>query len=253
MLNLKVSKEKLPAVVAFFVVALSYASAKAFRRLGAWSSTSAILQAVAFTIAVFAVYLLLSRCKDCFSGLLAAVFAFKLMPPKLEMLRQTAFNAAAVYHLVRFAAPVIFLYLIYRFYTQQKNEPGHISVLGIAAILLVTPYVSNMLDDYISYFYLITNNAYLIPVLEAVIYLLGMGILAVLCFKFGGKTAALICDYVILAQVLRMGRKAASSLILAHANMYVGKSYFCWIAICAVLIVVFAIIRKQTSAPVAEE
>lgn len=248
MSKLRINKEQFPAALALLITALAYASEKAFKRLGHWSSTGAILQAVAFTVAVLAVFLLLYRCKDYFTGMLAAIFAFKLLPPNLEMLRKTAFDAAAVYHLVKFAAPMMFVFIIYRLYERQKDEDGHIRLLGIIAILTVTPYISNMLDDYISYAYLKTDNAYLIPIMEAVIYLLSMAALAAICFYFRGKTAALACDYVIVAQILRMGRKASSALILSHANMYVGKSYFCWIAIGAVLIVCFTLIRKKTAA-----
>ena len=149
----KLNKTQLPALISFVIIFASYIGEKALKRLTPWSATSAILQAIALTAAVLAVFLLLLKCKDYFAGLLVSILAFKILPPNLQMLHDTAFDAAAVFFLVRKAALAMFLYLAYYFYQQLKKEQpdNYAHVWGIASILLIFPYITSVATDYEKY------------------------------------------------------------------------------------------------------
>lgn len=248
MLKNKFNKAQLPALLSIVIIYAVYIAEKALKRLTDWSSTSAIIQAFVFTAAVLAVFLLLLKCKDYYLGLLTSILAFKIIPPKIDMLHTMAFDACAVYFLVRKVALVLFLFMIYRFYQEYKKEQpeDYVHLMGIVAIMLVFPFISDIAANYENYARLRTNNLLYMYAMQAVAYVAIFVIIAYFCFKFRGKTSKLICDYSAFVLITRMLRKATSALILAHAGIHVSKSYFCWIAICAVLMVYMTIVRKKT-------
>ncbi len=247
----KLNKTQLPALISFVIIFASYIGEKALKRLTPWSATSAILQAIALTAAVLAVFLLLLKCKDYFAGLLVSILAFKILPPNLQMLHDTAFDAAAVFFLVRKAALAMFLYLAYYFYQQLKKEQpdNYAHVWGIASILLIFPYITSVATDYEKYIMLKTGNTLLVHAVTALAYVCAFLIMTGFCFKFKGNTARLICAYGIIVLITRMLRKATVVMILTAGGNYVGKSNFAWIAICAVLLVYMIIVRKKTAFP----
>lgn len=247
----KFNKEQLPAIISMLLIFGSYIAEKAFKRLADWSSTSALIQAFAYTAAVLAVFLLLYNSKDYFLGMLTSILAFKILPPEMEMLRQTAFDASAVYFLVRKAALAMFLYLVYYFYQKlRKQSPDdYVHVWGLASIMLIFPYIQSVASDFEQYALLKTHDMMYVYALQAIAFVIIFAIMYGFCFKFPGATARLICDYAAFVLVVRIFRKATSVLIIAHSGAHVSKSYFAWIAICTVLLVCSALIRKKTVLP----
>ena len=77
----KITKAEAMPLAAMAIVFICYAAEKAFKRLTEWGNTAAIIQAFVFTLATAAVFLLLSKSKNTYLGILAGVFAFKIMPP----------------------------------------------------------------------------------------------------------------------------------------------------------------------------
>lgn len=248
MKNRFLSREQLPAVAAIALVFICYVAEKAFKRLTPWNEASAIVQAIVFTCAVFVALVLLYKSKDIFYGIMASVFAFKMLPPDLLMLRYTNIDAAAVYYLVRKAALVLFLLMIYKFYkmqeTQDKYEKIHAASIG--ALLLVVPFCSEIGAQFAKYALIKTGSMMLPYAFQAAAYIVAFLILACVCFLFKGKGAVLIADFSIIGFFINAARKAASALIIANAGNHVSKSYICWIIIYAVLAVIMVLVRKKT-------
>lgn len=126
MKKLNFSKNQILSLLSLAIVIFCYAGEKAFKRLTPWSNTSALIQAFVFTLAVAAVYLILVKAKDPYFGLISGIFAFKILPPNIEMLEAYNLDAACVYFIVRKMALVLFLYVIYRLYISQSKEENHI-------------------------------------------------------------------------------------------------------------------------------
>lgn len=249
MAKTKFNKAQLPGMLSLVIIFAAYIGEKALKRLTDWSATSAIIQAIVLTAAVLAVFMLLLKCKDYYLGLLTSILAFKILPPDLEMLQKMAFDASAVYFLVRKAALAMFLFLVYRFYQQlKKAQPDdYAHVWGIASIMLIFPFISSVARDYEQYAMLKTGNMMYIYALQAVAFVCAFMVMAVFCFRYRGTTSRLICDYSFAVLITRMLRKASSILIIAHSGGHVSKAYFVWLAICAVLLVYMIIVRKKTA------
>lgn len=247
MKKLSFTKNQILSLLSLAIVIICYAGEKALKRLTPWSSTSALIQAFVFTLAVAAVYLILTKAKDPYFGLISGLFAFKIMPPNIEMLETFNLDAACVYFIVRKMALVLFLYVIYRLYVSQKGEENHIKAVPVVALLIVVPFltgVSNNLEHYA----LIKTGSMMLPyALDAGFYIAAMCVLGIACFVFKGKNAALICDFSIIGFVISGARKLCSTIIISNAGMHLSKSYICWIVIFAVLIAAFAILRKKTA------
>lgn len=245
------SKNQVPALISLIIVFICYVAEKAFKRLTPWGSTSAILQAIVFTAAVGVVLLLLYKSKDIYFGMLAAIFAFKLLPPDIVMLRSTYLDAASVYYLVRKAALVLFLVMIYRFYEMQTTDDKYekIHAVAVGLLLLAMPFCTEIGAEFASYALIKTGSMMIPYACHAASYIIAAAVLAAVCFIFRGKSAALIIDFSVIGFVINIARKTVSVLIISNAGYHVSKSYFCWIAIYAVLAAAFIIIRKKTVTP----
>lgn len=251
MAKIKFTKDQLPGIISLAIIFIAYIGERAMKRLTDWSATSAVIQAIALTAAVLAVFLLLLKCKDYYLGLLTSILAFKMLPPDLEMLRVELFDAAAVYFLVRKVALALFLYLVYRFYQElkRKQPEDYAHIWGIASIMLIFPFISSVAQDYESYALYKTGDYMYVYALQAIAFVVSFAIMAGFCIRFRGTTSRLICDYAFAVLVTRMLRKATSALIIAQAGAHVSKAYFVWIALCAVLLVAMIIVRKKTVLP----
>lgn len=244
--KVKFSKGQIYALASLFMAFACYAAEKVFKRLTVWSNTSAILQAVVFTAAVAVVLILLEKSKDIYFGLIAAIFSFKILPPDILMLRSANIDAAAVYFLVRKAALVLFLFEIYKLYKAQGSKK-EINAVSIAALLLVVPFFSETANQFAKFALIRTGSMMLPYALQAGFYIAAMAVLMAVCFIYKGKNAALIADFSMLGLVINIARKAASAVIIANAGVHVSKSYICWIMICTVLLVSFALVRRKTA------
>lgn len=248
MKKLSFTKDQWLSLFSLAIVILCYAGEKAMKRLVPWSETSALIQAFVFTVAVAAVYLILSKAKDAYFGMIAGIFAFKILPPDMEMLRAYNMDASCVYFIVRKMALVLFLYTIYRLYLRsKKGQADPIRALPVAALLLVVPFLTGMSNDFEQYAYIKTGSMMLPYALDAGFYIAAMCVLGAVCVLFRGRNAALVCDFSMIGFVVGGARKLCSALIILNANLHLSKSYICWIAIYAVLIAAFAVLRKKTA------
>lgn len=238
---------QLLSLFALGAVFLCYAAEKALKRLFVWSETSALLQALLFTLALAAVFFALMKAKEPYLGFIAGIFAFKIMPPEIEMLSYYNMDAACVYYIVRYAALALFAYQIYKLYLSQNKKPNHIRALPVFALLAVVPFITHFSGALEEYAYMKTGSMMLPYALDAGSYIAAYAVLGALCFAYRGKNAALICDFSVLAFLLSAARKLCSVLIITNAGMHLSKSYICWIAIYAALLIIFVVIRKKTA------
>lgn len=248
MKKLKFTKNQWLSLFSLAIVILCYAGEKALKRLTPWSETSALIQAFVFTLAVAVVYLILVKAGDVYIGMIAGIFAFKILPPNIDMLRYYDLDASCVYFIVRKMALVLFLYIIYRLYLiSKKKQEDPIRALPVAALLLVIPFVTSVSNDLEKYAYIKTESMMLPYAIDAGLYIAAVCVLGIVCVIFQGKNASLICDFSIIGFIIGGARKLCSTFIILNAGMHLSKSYICWIAIYAVLIAAFAVLRKKTA------
>lgn len=247
MKNTVFSKSRILPLIALAIAVICYAGEKALKRLTPWSETSALIQAFVFTLAVAAVFLILLKSKEYYFSIIAGIFAFKILPPNIDMLTHYNLDAACIYYIVRKMALVLFLYAVYRLYISQNKAENHIRALPIAALLLVVPFVSGVSNE-LEYYALIKTESMMLPyALDAGFYIAAVCVLGIVCIVFKGKNAALICDFSIIGFIIGGARKLCSTIIILNAGQHLSKSYICWIAFYAVLIAAFAVLRKRTA------
>lgn len=243
----KITKSEAMPLAAMAIIFICYAAEKAFKRLTEWGNTSALIQAFFFTLATAAVFLLLSKSKNTHLGILAGIFAFKIMPPDIVMLRSVNLDAACVYYIVRKAALVLFLYSVYKLYKSQSNDAEKLRALPIASLLLVIPFATSVSETLSKYAYIKTGSMMVPYALGAGFFVAAAFVLMVICNIYSGKNAALICDYAVISFALNFARKVCSVAILASGSYHISKSYYCWFAIYAVLIAAFMLVKSKTA------
>ena len=242
--KIKFSKGQMTALAALFIVFACYAAEKAFKRLTEWNSVSALLQACVYVVCVVVVYFLIVKSKETYFGMISALFAFKIMPPQLIMLQYANADAYMIYYIAGKAAIVLYILAIYKLYKSQPS-PKEIKAEPVLAVILVANFISPISEKLSAYVFGKTGTMMLPYAVQALCYILIMAVLIIVACMNSGKSATLVTDFSIIGLVINILRKTASLLILASAGMHISKSYFCWIAIYAVLIVCFVIVRKK--------
>jgi len=241
----KFSVNQIMAAAAFFITAAVYIAERALKRFAPWSEELALVQAIACAVLCFVVYLLIVKSKDAYLGTISALFAVKMLPPELVMLKKFNFDAYFIYYIFSKFAVALFLFAVYQLYKGQKVK--EIRPIPVFALLVIPPFAAEVAEVTAKYAYCKTDSMMLPYAAQAGFYILAMAVLALIALIAGGKNGTLIADFSIICCVINMARKAFSALVLTYANMHVSKSYICWIIIFAAFIVLFALVRKKSS------
>lgn len=241
--KLKFSVNQIAAAASLFIVVAVYIAERAFKRFSAWNEELALVQAIAYAVLCFIAYFLIVKSKEVYLGTISALFAVKIMPPELVMLKKFNFDAYFVYYIFGKFAIVLFIFAIYQLYKSQQVK--EIRLAPVFALIVIPPFVNEVLEVVSKYTYYKTGSMMLPYASQAGLYILEMTFLMVLALIIGGKNGTLIADFSIICCVINMARKAFSALVLANAGLHVSKSYICWIIIYAAFIVSFALARTK--------
>ena len=154
----KLTKEHIFHIIPLLIVFACFVVEKAFKRLTLWNSTSALIQAIVYTAACAVTYLFIMKATDSYIGMISAIFAFKIMPPELDMLQSLNTDAYLVYYIVRKAALVLFAYAIYRHYRSQSKNNNAVELLPILLLLTAVPFFNPISTSLSTYFYMKTQS-----------------------------------------------------------------------------------------------
>ncbi len=241
----KITKERIVSLIPLVLIFACYVIERAFKRFTSWSETSALIQAIIYTACCAAAYLLIIKSKDKYLGIISAIFAFKIMPPELNMLEHFSADAYLVYYAVRKAALILFAYAVYRLYKEQSKEENAVGLMPVLLLLTAIPFFNPIAASLSNYFYSKTQSMLFVYAVQYACYIIPSVVLMVAALLSGGKGAALIADFSILGLAANLARKAFSATVMANAGMHVSKAFFFWIALYAVFIVCFALIKKK--------
>ena len=102
---------------------------------------------------------MLSKSKNTYLGILAGVFAFKIMPPDIVI-----FAAALILMPHAFITLCArrrlysFLYAVYKLYKSQSDNEDRLRALPIASLFLVIPFAASVAETLSKYAYIKTGN-----------------------------------------------------------------------------------------------
>ena len=242
--KLKMNKNQSLCVLSIAIVVFAQALEKILEVVITPGQFVGVICAMFYTLLVALVYFIISKGSSSFMGILAALLALKMLPPKITYLSQYSPDGAMLYYIVQKAAVVIFALLVYKFYREQE-EPRQIKPLVLVALIGAVPFF-NEISSYTASYLLFKTGTMVLPYFAqyacyAAAALLILGV-AFYCGKESMRFAAYFQFIAFSINIFRMLGKTAYFII---AGQHVSKSIYGWIVLFAALIVIYAIAFKR--------
>ena len=242
--KIKISKNQSLCVLAIAIVVFAQALEKILEVVITPGQFVGVMCAMLYTVLVALVYFIISKGSSSFMGILAALLALKMLPPKITYLSQYSPDGAMLYFVVQKAAVLIFALLVYKFYREQE-QPRQIKPLVLVALIGAVPFF-NEISAYTSSYLLYKTGSMILPYFSqyacyaaAALMILGV---AFYCGKESMRFAAYFQFIAFSINIFRMLGKIA---YLAIAGQYISKSIYGWILVFAGLMVIYVIAFKR--------
>lgn len=204
-----------------------------------------IAEAIVFSLLTLVVYLLLSKSKEPFYGILTAIFGIRMMPPDISQIETLSPQAGIVYYLVQKFAFVIFAFAIVRLYEEQKR-PRMIKPIPILCTILIVPFFNEISAKVVSFITPLSHGNMIYSYFtQFAFYAVSMIALLFVGTRCSKISARLIADFQIIALLLNTGRRICAIIIMLCRGDHVSLSYYCWIAIYLFFIAAFLYLRKR--------
>ncbi len=229
----------------FFAIIISICCFIASRAMNIFISSDKgmIIEAMIFTFFTFFTYFLVSKCKNSYSGILAGIVSYFMMAPKLDGLKDIDTRADIVYFIVRIFAMALFVFAIVVHYRKQSKKD--ITVLPILGLMLITPFC-NEVGEYIGKaIYEETGTMYGYYASLFVLYMVGLVIILFIGLSSKPQGMRLVCDFEIIAILVKIGQKSVAIIINYLNENHISKSYYCWIAIYVVFVLIFSVAKEK--------
>lgn len=248
--KVKLGKSQLSCVIAMILIVGGYAVERIISIMFDPSKTAAIIMAMVYTALVAVVYLIITRSKDYFYGLLAAMLAYKMLPPAISNLNESL-DASVMYFIVKKVAVVLFIFLLIKFYEQQQR-PRAIQPLPILAVMVVVPFCTEIADRIARYFLVTTGSMLYVYFISFIAYGLATVIIMGIAYKTTYESVAFCAYFEYIALAINILRRLAVVVSKLIASEHVSKSYYVWIVLYLGLIGFVALVKNKKQKEIAE-
>ena len=250
--KIKLEKNQRTGAICIFIIVASYAIERVIELFVPSSKTLGIVLAMIYTVLLAAVVFTLSKCEDVETGLLASLLGYKMMPVSVSFLDKYSPEAYLLYCYVKFAAIAMFIYLIYKFYIKQKT-PRAISAPVILAIIFAVPFF-NQISSLTQSYLLDKTGSMLLPYFTACAFyaaatfvILGIGYVS---SYESVKFAATFECFAIVINALKVCARIGYRII---NSWHISKSFYLWLIVYTLLIVICVTVPKFKRASHEEE
>ena len=241
--KIEMNKDNKLNLAAVFIIVFSYAAERLIELFVPHSKPLGIILAMVYTVLLALVVYILSRTKEYAVGLLAAMLGYKMMPVSISFLHEYSVDALFLYNVVKYAAMIMFLVIIYRLYVRQP-EPKDIKVPVILAILYCVPFFSEIARFLSSYFYMKTGSM-LMPYFAGYACYAAATVIILIIAYYSGKTSFTYAAYFEFAALGINAVKYATKIGYRLINdWHISKSFYLWIVLYAVLAIATAVALK---------
>ena len=236
----KLTKDRISCLSALFIIVASYGAERFIELFVTPGPHSGLTLAMIMTALLGVVVLLLGRTDDTFTGLLTALIGYKMMPADVSFLAGESLDGSLLYYLVRQAARLIFIVLVFRLYNIQER-PRKITALPLCAMLFAVPFFNTIGITLSNYFLERTGSMLGGYLSQYACYAAATLIILVLAFvsTYDSMRFAMYFEFAALGiNTLRYVAKIAYRLYL---GVHISRSFYLWIVLYAGLCLLFVI------------
>jgi len=243
-------KENLMCVLATFIIVLSYGAQRIIEVSVSGGKTLGLILAMVYTALLAISLLLISKSNNSFFGILAALIGYKMMPPTIYFLDATSPEGSTLYFLVRKAAALLFVLVIYKLYKSQE-EPHEIRSLPLLVILLSVPFFSEISQGITKYLIFKTGNMLYCYFTQFALYAAAVAVILGVAYISGYSSLKFTAYFEYTALSINILRQLGKIGYFALNHEHISKSYYVWIALYIVLMICFAVAEKKKKKEIA--
>lgn len=237
-------RDSLPGIFATILIVGAYGIEKILEAFVEPTKTFGILSAMVMTVLFAVVIFLISKCKSVFFGLLASLIGFKMMPVPILYLSKVSADAGILYYTLQRIALIFFVLMIIKHYKNQENTENKIRLIPLVALLVCVPFfmdTAGVLGRYFTYY---SGTMLSLYFTQFAFYILTLLVIILVCIRSNYTTARFVAYYEFFALGINILRKICAIAVISLQGAHVSGSLYCWIAIFAIGIVIFAIFKN---------
>lgn len=248
MKTVKADKDVLLCIFAMFISAASYGFEKIIELIIEPSRVSGLVLAMIYTVLLGCVVLILVNCNNTFYGLLTALIAYKMIPVNIVFLGDVSPDGNVLYYILKKAAVLIFIVLIYKLYNMQP-EPKAIKPLPVIAMLALVPFFTGISSSLSPYLEAKTGSMMLSFFTQYLCYFAAAMIILALSYISNYETMRFAMWFELTALSINIIRRVGKIAVKMHWGHHISKSLYVWIVVyvaIAIIFVVATLIKKKS-------
>lgn len=242
--KIKISKDKSLCLISIAIITVSFAIEKIIEWNMFPGREFSLILAFIFTLLLAVVVYIISKSRSPFYALLAALIGYKMMPPPISSMQYTTAQGDMLYFIVQKVAIILFVILIFKFYNLQE-KPRSIKPLAILAIMFAVPFFMEIAGKLSAYLYNETGSMLYSYFSQFLCYIIASVLILIVAFNSNYDSMRFAAYFEFVALGINILRKAGAIAVNIIAGSHVSKSYYCWIAIYAVMIIAFYFAKRK--------
>ena len=242
-INTKLGNDSTLDLIAILIIVIAYAAEKILELIVTPSHTLALVLAMVYTILLAVVTLILSKSENIFSGMMAALIGYKMMPVSINFLPEMSMDGNILYYIVCKVAVIIFLVLAFRLYNMQEN-PKSIKALPIIAIIYAVPFFNEIGATLMDYFLDKTGSMLGGYLSQYACYTAASMIILALAFVSNYASMRFAAYFELTALGINILRNVGKISVKLHYGQHISKSLYGWIILYIVILICFFIAKS---------
>lgn len=242
--KIKASKSQMQCALAMAIIVVGYAVERVISIAFNPEKTAGLIMAIVYTALLAVVYFLIAKSKDYFSGLLAAMLGYKMMPPTISALDSTSLDGSMLYFIVKKAAVVIFILLILKFYELQE-KPRAIMPVPILAVMVLVPFFTSISDKLGTYLVIETGTLLYSFFVQYACYAIATVVMVVIAYRNNYESMVFVAYFEYLALLINILRRATVIIVHLAAHEHISRSYYVWLVVYVGLMAFVALAKNK--------
>jgi len=226
----KLTKDRISCLIALCIIVSSYGAERFIELFAKPAPHLGLILAMIMTALLGVVVLLLGRTDDTFTGLLTALIGYKMMPVDVSFLARESMDGNLLYYLVKQAARLIFIVLVFRLYNLQER-PRKITALPLCAMLFAVPFFNNIGVTLSNYFLARTGSMMGGYLSQYACYAAATLIILVLAFVSTYDSMRFAMYFEFAALGINIIRYIARIAYRMYTGVHVSRSFYLWIVL----------------------
>lgn len=241
----KLSGDKIKCLSAIAIIVGCYGVQRLVEVFSSPSTKTTLAMMFMFVFGLVAAVYLIANSKHALMGMLASLIGYKMMPPAMPGLQYVSVDGSMIYFVIQKFSVVLFIVLTIKMYRLQK-EPAKVKALPVLACMCVVPFMlqtSVQLGDYLMY--QIAPTMLYSYFSQFVFYIIATAVILLVAYQANYESMRFVAYFEFVAIGINILRKVGLISALLIQNEHVSKSYYVWIFIYVVCIIMTLFAKKS--------